>query len=238
MTFTSIAKDAVETDGDKYSVVLENERIRVLRHDDKPGDRTSQHVHPDYVLFAGSSFKRPLTFPDGSKHEVDVKAGSVVWMKGHIHIGENIGDTNTDVIIVELKENKERRIMSTVSSSHPTGWRILGFGKHPEIAAAVQEKLRSLGFQATTFVLMNDEAGDARLVAELKRAEYDGVALGGYINGQDAANFPATKETTVWFNRVLNIIHENAPSSKIILVRGPEDVVPAIERVLGKSPPS
>jgi hypothetical protein len=24
-------------------------------------------------------------------------------MKAHIHIGENIGDTNTDVILVELK---------------------------------------------------------------------------------------------------------------------------------------
>ena len=128
--------------------------------------------------------------------------------------------------------------MSTASSSRPTGWRILGFGKHPEIAATVQEKLRSLGFQATNFVLTNDEAGDARLVAELKRAEYDGVAIGGYINGQDAVSFPATEETTVWFNRVLNIIHANAPGSKIILARGPEDVVPAIERVLGKHPPS
>ncbi len=128
--------------------------------------------------------------------------------------------------------------MSIASSSRPTGWRILGFGKHPEIAAAVQEKLCSLGFQATTFVLTNDEAGDARLVAELKRAEYDGVVIGGYINGQDAVNFPATEETTVWFNRVLNIVHENAPSTKIILARGPEDVLPAIERVLGKGPPA
>ena len=118
-----------------------------------------------------------------------------------------------------------------------TRWRILGFGKHPEIAAAVQAKLRSLGFQATNFVLTNDEAGDARLVSELKRAEYDGVAIGGYINGQDAVNFPATEESTVWFNRVLNIVHANAPNSKIILVRGPEDVVPAIQRVLGKSLP-
>jgi DNA-binding LacI/PurR family transcriptional regulator len=128
--------------------------------------------------------------------------------------------------------------MSMIASSRPTGWRILGFGKHPEIAAAVQEKLRSLGFQATTFVLTNDEAGDARLVSELKRAEYDGVVIGGYINGQDAVNFPATEETTVWFNRVLNIVHANAPSTKIILVRGPDDVVPAIERVLGKNLPS
>src|SRR5947208_366761 len=61
--------------------------------------------------------------------------------------------------------------MSTTSSSRPTGRRILGFGKHPEIAAAVQEKLGSLGLQATIFALTNDEAGDARLVAERKRAE-------------------------------------------------------------------
>jgi len=82
-------------------------------------------------------------------------------------------------------------------------------------------------------VLTNDDAGDARLEAELTRAEYDGVAIGGYINGQDAVHFPATEETTAWFNRVLNIVHAHAPRSKIILVRGPEDVVPAIERVLG-----
>ncbi len=119
-----------------------------------------------------------------------------------------------------------------------TGWRILGFGKHPEIAAAAQEKLRALRFQATTFVLTNDAAGNAHLVAELKRAEYDGVAIGGYINGQGAANFPATEETTGWFHRVLNIVHANAPRSKIILVRGPEDVVPAIARVLGEHRPS
>jgi quercetin dioxygenase-like cupin family protein len=107
MVFKSIMQDPVETDGDKYSVVMENERVRVLKYHDTPGDRTSQHSHPDYLLYAESSFKRRLTFPDGQKQEVVVKAGSVVWMKAHIHIGENIGDTNTDVIIVEMKE-KER----------------------------------------------------------------------------------------------------------------------------------
>ena len=103
MTFKSISQDPIVTDGDKYSVVLENERVRVLRYHDKPGDRTLQHAHSDYVLYAESSLKRRLTFPDGRKQEVDVKAGSVVWMKEHIHIGENIGDSNTEVIIVELK---------------------------------------------------------------------------------------------------------------------------------------
>jgi hypothetical protein len=104
MTTEPIKEDPLVTDGDKYSVILENERVRVLRYHDEPGDKTLSHYHPDYVLYAESSFKRRLTFPDSKNVEVDVKAGSVVWMKGHIHIGENIGDTNTDVIIVELKE--------------------------------------------------------------------------------------------------------------------------------------
>ena len=103
MTLKPTIQDPIATDGDKYSVVLENERVRVLRYHDEPGDRTTQHAHPDYVLYAESSFKRRLTFPDGRKQEVEVKTGSVGYIKAHIHIGENIGDTNTDVIIVELK---------------------------------------------------------------------------------------------------------------------------------------
>ena len=95
--------DPIATDGDKYSVVLENERVRVLRYHDQPGERTLQHAHPDYVLYAESSFKRRLTFPDGRSQEVDVKKGSFGWFKAHTHIGENIGDSDTDVIIVELK---------------------------------------------------------------------------------------------------------------------------------------
>jgi hypothetical protein len=74
--------DKCGIDGDKYSVVLENERVRVLRYHDKPGERTLQHAYPDYVMYAESSFKRRLAFPDGRKQKVDVKTGSVGWMKG------------------------------------------------------------------------------------------------------------------------------------------------------------
>ena len=106
MTSPRGSEDPIVTDGDKYSVVLENERVRVLKYHDKPGDKTLPHAHPDYVLYAESSFKRRLTFPGNKTLEVDVKAGTVVYMNAHNHIGENIGDTDTDVIIVELKENK------------------------------------------------------------------------------------------------------------------------------------
>jgi hypothetical protein len=112
------------------------------------------------------------------------------------------------------------------------GWRILGFGRKPEVAAAIQEQLRSEGLRAKAFALTDDPDGDARLAGELHEASYDGVAVGGFINGQDPAVRP-TFETTVWFNRVLNLVHAHAPQAKIILVRGPSDALPAIRRVLG-----
>jgi hypothetical protein len=118
------------------------------------------------------------------------------------------------------------------------GWRILGFGKHPEHAAAIQRQLRSLGIRATNFALTDDEAGDTRLIHELQSGEYDGVAIGGFINGQGPPEFPATEATTRWFNRVLNLIHAHAPAAKIILVRRPDDALPAVERVLGRHPDS
>src|SRR5262245_36592511 len=95
--------DPVVTDGDKYSVILENERVRVLRYRDKPGQKTFPHAHPDYVLVAQSSFRRRLSFPDGTQREIDVSAGTVVFMKGHTHVGENIGDSDTDIVMIELK---------------------------------------------------------------------------------------------------------------------------------------
>ncbi|HVW17741.1 MAG TPA: hypothetical protein VHB30_05785 [Solirubrobacteraceae bacterium] len=117
-----------------------------------------------------------------------------------------------------------------------TGWRLLGFGKHADMAIGIQNHLRSLGLRSTNFALTDDPAGDARLVSELEADSYDGVVIGGFINGQDAVGFPATEATTRWFNRVLNIVTAHAPGTKVVLARGPEDVLPAIEHVLGPSP--
>jgi quercetin dioxygenase-like cupin family protein len=97
------SRDPVSTDGDKYKVVLENERVRVLEYRDSPGQRTSPHYHPAYVLCALSSFRRRLTLTDGREAVVEVRAGQVVWGNEQSHIGENIGDTDTHVLIVELK---------------------------------------------------------------------------------------------------------------------------------------
>lgn len=120
----------------------------------------------------------------------------------------------------------------TEPTGEPGGWRILGFGRKPEVAAAVEARLQAEGMRAKAFALTDDPDGDARLARELRQATYDGVAIGGFINGQDPAIRPSF-QTTAWFNRVLNLVHSHAPQAKIILVRDPGDVVPAIRRVLG-----
>lgn len=99
------SRDPVVTDGDKYKVVLENERVRVLEYRDSPGQRTSPHYHPDYVLCALSSFRRRLTLSDGRSAVREVRAGEVAWGKAQSHIGETIGASDTHVLIVELKAN-------------------------------------------------------------------------------------------------------------------------------------
>jgi beta-alanine degradation protein BauB len=57
------AQHPVKTDSAKYKVVLENQRVRVLEYRDKPGEKTTMHAHPDFVVLARSGFKRQLTLP-------------------------------------------------------------------------------------------------------------------------------------------------------------------------------
>ncbi len=98
------AADPADTDPDKYHVILDNEFVRVLRYHDTPGARTQLHHHPDFVLYSLSSFRRRLTFGDGTTKEREFEPGDVIWMKAQEHIGENIGSTDTEVVVIELKK--------------------------------------------------------------------------------------------------------------------------------------
>ena len=99
----AVSADPTHTDPDKYKVVFENDRIRVLEYRDKPGDRTSPHGHPDSVMYTLSSFQRRLIHGDQHR-DVQLEAGRVNWVSAQEHSGENIGTTDSHVIFVELKE--------------------------------------------------------------------------------------------------------------------------------------
>ena len=95
--------DPAISNPEHYRVIFENERVRVLEYTDAPGDRTTPHHHPDSVMYTLSSFRRRLT-TEGAERDVELTAGTVGWLPAQQHHGENIGDTSTHVIFVELKE--------------------------------------------------------------------------------------------------------------------------------------
>jgi beta-alanine degradation protein BauB len=95
--------DPAVSNPEHYKVVFENERVRVLEYNDQPGERTTPHVHPDSVMYTLSSFRRRLVSGDAQR-EVALEAGTVGWLPAQEHHGENIGDTPTHVMFVELKD--------------------------------------------------------------------------------------------------------------------------------------
>jgi hypothetical protein len=102
---SSIAQDAIQTDGDKYKVIFENDCVRVLDYKDSPGQKTQQHKPPAFVLYAFTPFKRSITLPDGKILERQFKEGDVMWSDSQTHIGTNTGGTPTHVLLVEMKSN-------------------------------------------------------------------------------------------------------------------------------------
>lgn len=95
--------DPTVTDPNFYKVVFENERVRVLEYRDEPGDHTQVHRHPDSVMVTLSAFRRRVT-AGGRDVEVELNTGQARWVGAQEHIGENIGDTPSHSIFVELKE--------------------------------------------------------------------------------------------------------------------------------------
>lgn len=98
-----MADDPVASNPDAYSVIFENDRVRVLEYRDTPGHLTMPHAHPDSVMYTLSSFRRRLHAGD-QQRDVELPAGVAGWLPAQEHAGENIGDTETHVIFVELKE--------------------------------------------------------------------------------------------------------------------------------------
>lgn len=97
------AQDPSHTDGDKYRVVIDNPRVRVLRYHDLPGEKTQLHRHPAFVVVALAPFKRRLALGDGRVMAREFQAGDTLYSEGETHIGENVGETPTEVLMVELK---------------------------------------------------------------------------------------------------------------------------------------
>lgn len=95
--------DPATTNPAHYRVIFENERVRVLEYRDVPGDRTTVHRHPDSFMYPLATFRRRLVHGD-QERDVEVTAGTPMWLPAQEHLGENIGDSPSHALFVELKE--------------------------------------------------------------------------------------------------------------------------------------
>jgi quercetin dioxygenase-like cupin family protein len=97
------AQDAVKVDPKHYSVVSENDQVRILKVHYGPHEKSVMHSHPNTVAVFLTDAKGTFTFPDGKKQDFEVKAGDSQYSAAATHLPENTGDKEMQLIVVELK---------------------------------------------------------------------------------------------------------------------------------------
>ncbi len=96
--------DPIRVAPHNYTVVFENARVRVLSFHGRPKALWGLHAHPDAVVVSLNEYI-VRNVVDGAEPTVrHAKAGEVAWSAAKRHTGENIGSTDMDCILVELKD--------------------------------------------------------------------------------------------------------------------------------------
>jgi len=100
-------QDAVKADSAHYSVVLENEHVRVLHIHYGAHEKGNMHSHPCSVTVFLTDGNLRMTMPDGKSVIGTVKAGQTVWENAGSHQPENISDQPFAAIRTELKNPQD-----------------------------------------------------------------------------------------------------------------------------------
>jgi quercetin dioxygenase-like cupin family protein len=103
MTATPAGQDSVSVDPKHYTVVLQNDRVRVLRIHYGPGEKSMMHAHPASVAVFLTDGTTKFTLPDGKSTVVTEKPGQVMWSDNQKHLPENTGGKPFELILVELR---------------------------------------------------------------------------------------------------------------------------------------
>jgi beta-alanine degradation protein BauB len=107
---TSSAQDASKMQPQSYRVVLENDKLRVIEYNSRPGlgvCGNGMHSHPAHLTVVLSNAKVRVRTPDGKMEErTDISLGTTFWSEAETHEVENISGRNIRSLIVELKAGK------------------------------------------------------------------------------------------------------------------------------------
>jgi beta-alanine degradation protein BauB len=97
------AQDPVKLSPKMYTVLLENDQVRVLEFRCKPGEKEPMHSHPAVVVYSLSTSKFKSTTSDGQTAEDEAKRGTAVWRDAVTHSWECLGPDEQRAIVTELK---------------------------------------------------------------------------------------------------------------------------------------
>ena len=100
---TAKAQDPVKVDPSNWKVEFENAQVRVLRVHVPAHGKLGMHEHPASVLVPLTDSHVKDILPDGKTSERQLKAGQATWRDAIKHANENLSDTPTESILVELK---------------------------------------------------------------------------------------------------------------------------------------
>jgi quercetin dioxygenase-like cupin family protein len=97
------ADDPVKVDSKHYKVEFENERVRVIRIQYRPGEKSVMHGHPESVAVFLTDARAKFTYSDGKTENISAKAGEVLHMDAFTHLPESTSKKPFELIQVELK---------------------------------------------------------------------------------------------------------------------------------------
>lgn len=97
------AQDAVKVDPKHYTLISENDQVRILKIHYGPHEKSVMHSHPNTVVVFLSDAKGKFSFPDGNSQDFTTKSGEAQYGPAGTHLPENTGDKPLDGILVELK---------------------------------------------------------------------------------------------------------------------------------------
>ncbi len=111
-----LAQDAVKVDPKHYTVVSENDQVRILKVHYGPHEKSVMHSHPNLAAVFLNDAKGQFTFPDGKKQDFTAKAGEAQYEAAVTHLPENTGDNGMDLIVVELKGRAAKKAKAEMKS--------------------------------------------------------------------------------------------------------------------------
>ncbi len=106
ITEDSSAQDAVQSQPQNYRVAFENDKLRVLEYNGRPGMGVcgdGMHSHPAHLTVLLSTGKVRIKTPDGKVEVHSDPVGAVFWGNAETHEVENISGSNIRSLLVELK---------------------------------------------------------------------------------------------------------------------------------------